>query len=204
MAEDIVQVTSGAGPKLHTWSYTVGANTVHDEVMIPGPYPWPTYSVLASSVSMATANDHILCLNAGASLKVRIVRIWAEQVSNATAVTVSNLVVLRTTTSAPTGGTAVTAAPYDTSAAAAGAAGRTLPAAKGTESTELMRSTLAWRQALLATATQMDDAWQWLVSPFGQPLIIPAGATNGIVVKSLTAVAGLTVNVGMEFVETAF
>lgn len=204
MAESIVQVTEGAGKKLHTNSFTVGANTVEDEFVIPGEYPYASYVSIHPAVSIATATDHIACLNAGASLKVRIRRIRVEQSGNATAAAVSSLQLLRTTTAAPTGGTAVTPASFDTTDAAAGAAGRSLPAVKATESTLLQQFTMAWRQAIAATGTQVDDAWEWTQQPGQKPLIIPAGTTNGIALKNVSAIAGATVNVHIEFVETSY
>lgn len=204
MAESIVQVTEGSGKKLHTISYTVGANTVEDEVVVRGPQPYATYGVVIRNASLAVANDHLLCLNAGASLKVRVHRIRVEQLSNATAANVGSMTILRTITGAPTGGTAVTAVAFDTSDAAAGAAGRSIPGVKGTESTILNEFALALRQTVATAGAQVDDAWEWTQGDFGKPIIIPAGTTNGLVVKSLTAVAGASVNVYMEFTETAF
>src|SRR5436190_5578026 len=143
MAESIVQVASGGtGPKLHTIQYTVGANNVEDEVVVPGPYPYATYLANGAGISGATANDHLLCLNAGASLKVRVHRIRIEQRASAAAVAVGLFQLLRTTTGAPTGGTAITPAPLDTADAASGAAARALPAVKGTEATQLMEITV--------------------------------------------------------------
>lgn len=205
MAESIVQVTEGSGKKLHTWSYTVGANTVEDEITDVGPQPWASYSALGGTVSIATANDHILCLNAGASLKVRILRIHIEQSSNATTAGLGSFSIFRTTTAAPTGGTAITPGLYDTSDAASGAAARTLPTAKGTETTELFRIHMTLRQAISTTGSPADDAaWDWYPLPFSKPLIIPAGTTNGIVIKNNTAQAGAAVDAWIEFVETAF
>jgi len=204
MAESIIQVApDSTGKKLHTWSYPVGANTVEDEVVVQGPQPWPTYVAVAGSVSIATANDHIMCLNAGASLKLRIIRIRLEQSSNATASATGTFQLLRTTTGAPTGGTAVTPAPYDT-ADTAGATARTLPAVKGTESTMLNQQAVTMRQTVAAAGTQVDDGWEWVYNGHGKPIIVPAGTTNGLVIKSITAIAGCTVNVSIEFVETAF
>jgi predicted secreted protein len=204
VAESIVQVTEGSGKKLHTNSYTVGANTVEDEAVFMGPFPYATYAVVpTTSISVATANDHVLCLNAGASLKVRVHRIRVEQSTNATAVLTGVFQVLRTTTGAPTGGTAYTPASFDTSDAASGAAARALPGVKGTESTVLLQFVLDYRQALLATSTQVDDAWEWTQGT-GKPIIIPAGTTNGLVIKTISAIAGATVNAMFEFTETAF
>lgn len=207
MAESIVQVTEGSGKKLHTNSYTVGANTVEDEFTVPGPYPYATYINQIGGASGATANDHLLCLNAGASLKVRVHRIKIVQSGNGATASIFAFQILRTTTGAPTGGTAVTPAPYDTTDTA-GAAGRSIPAVKGTESTVIMEPRILMRQALSATAGNPADVWEWRAATAqggtGKPIIIPSGTTNGLVVKNITNSAGVTWNIEMEFTETAF
>lgn len=204
MAESFINQTEGSGKKSHTWDRTIGANLIQDEFVLPGEYPYASYIVLGPAVSIATANDHLLCVNAGASLTVRIRRIWLEQSANATAAAIGTIAIFRTTTAAPTGGTAVTPAPLDTADAASGAAGRTLPTAKGTESIELIRAAIAYRQTVAATGAQADDSWEWVQKPGQKPITIPAGTTNGLVIKNLSAVAGASVNVGMEFVETNY
>lgn len=202
MAEGIVEVTAGSGTKLHSWSRTVGANTVHDEFTLPGEFPYPSYSVLAAAISVATLNDHVLAIQAGASLNVRIRRIRIEQSGNATSATAGSLQVLRLTT-AGSGGGAVTPAPYDTTDTA-GATARTLNSTKGTESTVLMQVAMVYRQAVSATTAQSDDFWEWTQHPGMKPIIIPAGTANGIAIKTITAVAGATINVIVEFIETSF
>lgn len=204
MAEANVNVTEGSGKRLHAWDRIISATTVLDEFTLPGEYPYPTYTVLSGLVSIATANDHILCLNAGASLNVRVRRIRIEQGANATAVGFMNFEILRTTTAAPTGGTAVTPGSFDTADAAAGATGRTLPTAKGTESTKLLDGTLIMRQALSATQTQPEEMYEWTQLPNAKPIVIAAGTTNGLVIKSLTGIAAATVRCTFEFVETSF
>ena len=99
MAESIIQVApDSTGKKLHTNSYTVGANTVEDEMVVLGPQPYASYVALGGTVSIATATDHVLCLNAGASLKLRIVKIHIEQSSSATAALLGSFSIFRTTT----------------------------------------------------------------------------------------------------------
>jgi len=203
MAESIVQVTEGSGKKLHTNSYTVGANTVEDEAVFLGPYPYPTYTAVASGISGATANDHMITLNAGASLKVRIHRIAILHSQIATAAAVRSFQVLRTTTAAPTGGGAITPAPFDT-ADTAGAAARSLPTAKGTEAAVLLNPIITASQAILATATQGMDRYEWRASLGAKPIIIPVGTTNGIAIKNLTATANALYTLEIEFTETAF
>jgi hypothetical protein len=204
MAESIVQVTEGSGKKLHTNSYTVGANTVEDEAVFLGPYPYATYTALATGASGATANDHLLTLNAGASLKVRVHRIVIMQSAVATAVAIRAYSVLRTTTGAPTGGTAITPNPFDTSDGASGATSRQVPAVKGTEAAILLQPIIVAAQAVAATGAQAWDRWEWKQHPGAKPIIIPAGTTNGLAVKNMSATAASTWTVLMEFTETAF
>lgn len=205
MAESLVQVTEGTGKKLHTNSYAVGANTVEDEFVVPGPYPYATYMAFVASASGATANDHTLCLNAGASLNVRVHRIRIRQVAAGAALASYTFAILRTTTGAPTGGTAITPASHATTDAASGAAARSVPAVKGTESTQLFAPVLTMLTALSGSIT---EAWEWRAGSgqggHGKPIIIPAGLTNGLVVKNVTNSAGVTWNVEIEFTETAF
>lgn len=202
MAESIVQVTEGSGKKLWTWQWAVGANNVEQEVVAVGPQPWETAEAHANA-STATANDHLLTLNAGGSKKVRITRILLEQSANATTAAFASLQILRTTTGAPTGGTAITPNPFET-ADSIGATARSLPTTKGTESTILFDIRLAMRQAISATQTQSNDRWLWVASPFGKGIIIPAGTTNGIAIKSTAAVAAGGIICSIEFVETSF
>ncbi len=204
MAEAFVNMTEGAGKKAHAWDRVIGANTVLDEFVLPGEFPYPSYiAAPLSSTSVATANDHLLQLMAGSSLNVRIRRIHIEQANNATAAGSSVLEIWRLS-SAGSGGTAITPAKLNLADSAAGATAMTQPSAKGTESVMLMRPNLTYRQALPASGTVPDDIFEWVALPNQEPLIIPAGAANGIALKNLTATAGATVAIWIEFVETAF
>lgn len=204
MAEATVLVPDTGTKKAHFWDRVIGANTVLDEFVLPGEYPYASYFVQAFNISVATANDHILCVNAGATLPVRVRRIVIEQATNATAGATDSFEIRRTTTAAPTGGTAVTPAPHDTTDAAAGAAGRTLPGVKGTESTVLFTRTLTMRQTVAASGSQQNDKVEWIECPRCKPVIIPAGTANGLVIKNIVATAGGTVNALFEIVETNF
>ena len=83
--ESFVNVTEGSGKKLHTNQRTIGANAVEDEYVLPGEFPLPGYFAVANAVAATTANDHLLQVMAGASLKVRIRRISVSQNQLATA-----------------------------------------------------------------------------------------------------------------------
>lgn len=205
MAESTIEVTAGSGTKIHAWSRTVGANTVLDEVTLPGEYHGATYTVSASGMSTATASSHLLQIMAGSSLNVYIRRIRIEQLANATTAALNSYLLIRLS-SAGTGGTSLTPAPLDTSDSASGATAMTLPSAKGTETTEIRRETLVMRQAFLTTATQPEETitWEWLPTHGVKALRIPAGTSNGICVKNGSAVAAGTVIVYVEFVELSY
>jgi len=204
--ESLVQVTEGTGKKLHTNQRTIGANNVEDEYVLPGEFPYASYLVypLTSTSTAGAANDHILTINAGASLKVRIRRIRIEQAANATTATLLALQIMRTTTAAPTGGTAVTPRPHDSADAAAGFTAMTLPTVKATEGVMLIRTVLLMRQAISATQSQPDDAWEWTQTPGTPPIIIPAGTANGICIKIEAAVAAGSLICSAECTETSF
>lgn len=199
MGESIVQVTEGSGKKLHTWQRTIGANNVEDEYVIQGEQALATYSVVAAGVATATAASHLMQVMAGASLNVRIRRIRVSQNAAAGSVSVFPLQIVRVTT-AGTGGTAVTPGKFDNGDAAAGATGMTLPTAKGTE------GTILWDESIwLATgAIPTRQIFEVIHLPASKPFIIPAGTTNGIVLKNTTGIATSTLDITVEIVETSF
>lgn len=201
MATDtFFQVTAGAGTKLHTFTRTVGVDTVHEGVYVPGLSPYPTYSASAVGISTATAAAHTCQLMAGGALNVYVVRIRIAQRALATTSTVQQFEIRRLTT-AGTGGTAVTPQAYDATDAAAGAAGMTLPTVKGTEGALLHVLTVGLTQTAPVLNTSADE---WDPAPYSKPIRIAAGTTNGIVIKNVTAIAAATVDVTYEFFELAY
>lgn len=205
MAEDICQVTQGVGVKLHTNSYVAGGQTVHDEFVVPGPYPYATYIVSpAAGVTCANAGDDIAQLMAGASLKLRIVRIRLEQAQLITAAALTAFTIARVTT-AGTGGTAITPSKMDNADGAAGAAAASgVPtASKGAIGAQFFVRQIQPTQTA-ATAGQLTPYWEWTASTIAKGILIPTGATNGLVIRNVSARAGLSVNFEIEFVETTF
>lgn len=199
MAESLVQVTEGVGKKLHTWQRTVGANSVEDDFNLPGEYPLASYTVTATGVSSATAASHMMQIMAGASLNVRIRRIRVNQLAAAAGVNTIDFSIVRLTT-AGTGGTAITPSKLDNSDSASGATAMTLPTVKGTE------GSIAWDEAIwvgTAAIPPSPGRWEWVQHPFSKPILIPAGAANGIAIKN-TALASATFSIVVELVETSF
>ncbi len=203
MPESTVQVASGgAGPKLHTWQRTIGANNVEDEGVFPAEFPYASYFINASGISTATSAAHVLQIMAGASNNLRIRRIRVEQRASATAVNLMAFTIARLTT-AGTGGGVVTPRPFD-NVSAPGCTAMTLPTVLGTVGVTLMTTVLVLRQAVSATQTQPEELFEWTQHPGTQPIIIPAGTSNGIAIILGTGVAGATVDCNVELVETAF
>jgi hypothetical protein len=201
--ESLVQVTSGAGPKLHTWQRTVGANNVEDEVVLTGEHHLATYIAAAGSLSIATAAAHVMQLMAGASLNVYVRRISVFQYVAATTAALAPLSLVRLTT-AGTGGTSVTPAALDTSDAASGAAAMTLPTVKGTEGVQVGVHTAALIQTVpVGGGSALLTEWNF-DSLRRKGLRIPAGAANGIALKNVAAQAGASVVVEIEFTEAGY
>lgn len=205
MGESLVQVTEGSGKKLHTWQRTVGANSVEDEIVLPGLPAFATYSVPILNVSLATANSHILQLMAGASLNVYVVRIRLWQSAAATTAAFASILLHRLTT-AGTGGGVQTPAAHDPADAAAGAVGMTLPTVKGTESTAPLRFMAYLTQTPGAAGSQMLPIIDWEADKAGlvKPMKIAAGTTNGLVIKNETAVAAASVTGYLTFIEASY
>lgn len=206
MAESIVQVTEGAGKKLHTFSRVVGANTVEDEIVLTGEPYLATYTVATpAALSTATAAAHLLEIMAGAALNVYLRRIVVYQFNLATAAAISSLQLFRLTT-AGTGGTALTPAVHDGTDAAPGATAMTLPTAKGTEGTLIGIQGVQFIQTVPAGGQGQAPIlamWDW-AGPRTKGIRIPAGTANGLCIKIPTAVAGATIVVEATFVEASF
>ena len=199
MARSYISVTQGSGTKMATNNYTDGADSKHDELVVFGEQFLPTYTVSISGTSIATANDHVIALNAGASLKLRIRRIYIRQAGLAGAAN-TGLFEIRRLTSLGTGGSTLGPANYDPTDATAGATAKALPTAKGTETDRLQVATLTMVAAQPTTGIE----WEWRQMPGTKPIIVPAGTANGIAIKSVTAIASATVAAVIEFDESAY
>lgn len=208
MAESFINLTEGSGKKAHTFQRVIGANTVEDEVMLPGEQYLATYGIAtaAAGISVATANSHLLQIMAGASLNVYVREIRIFQLAAVTAAAIDAIEIVRLTT-AGTGGTAITPAPRDSSDAASGATAMTLAAVKGTEGTFLERASAQWTQTI---GTQSGGKQAVLVTEFdwdalrSKSIRIAAGTANGIAIKNPTARAAGTVIIQAVIVEANF
>ena len=204
MAQSDIQVTAGSGTRLRTATKSISGQTRHEEYGHLGEPDEATYTASAASVSWATANDHTFQLMAGSSLNVYVRRIQVWQAGLATTAIIVTGTILRLTT-AGTGGTARTPAPLDTTDGASGATVMTLPTAKGTEGVTLYNETVYCLQTVPTSAyfetCIFDVDYERLR---GKALRIPAGTANGIALKNLTAVAGMSVTFTVTFSEASY
>lgn len=205
MAESFVQLDpDGTGKKLHSSDKIIGANTVHDEVVVQGEPYLASYVITSANVlspSMATAGDHLLAIQAGASLNVYIRRILIAQRGLATAAAIAPIQLLRLTT-AGSGGTVLTPRPLDTSDAAAGATARAIPSTLGTEGVYLVELSGTLLSAAGAGAFYIDLSLDDMLRT--KPIRIPAGTANGIAIRNPVAQAGATVAITVWLTEANF
>ena len=193
MPFSLIAMSEGSGKNLDTFQRTTTAGTVEDQVVLLGEQHLAGYTAVSGVISTATANSHLLQIMAGASLKVRVRRLELYQIAVCTTAAIMQLDIGRLTT-AGTGGTAITPNPCDPSDAAAGAAGMTLPTAKGTEGALLWRGSAYMQQTISASTPHnlpilvVELDWNRT-----KPWTVAAGATNGIYVKNVSAVAAGTV-----------
>lgn len=203
MADTSFAITAGAGTPVHSVTTSIGGTTVHDQVWKQGP-PWlATYTVAVPGISTATANSHLMQLMAGATLNVYVTRIRVYQVAVATAAALARIDIHRLTT-AGTGGGGQTEASHDTTDSASGAVSMTLPTANGTEGERLHAATVGYIQTVPTGG--FDPLILDIDLPYeqGKAYRIPAGPSNGLVVKEVTAVAAATVAVDITYFEAPF
>ena len=202
-SRSFLSVTQGSGTKMGTATYTDGADTKHDEVVVFGEQHLAAYVAVSTSVSCATSTSHLIQVMAGASLHLYIRRIWIYQSALITTAAIVPFTCQRLTT-AGTGGTTVTPQPLDTGDTV-GATSMTLPTAKGTEGTTMgpVVDVVPVQTAPTGGANLLLAYWDWTTTR-SKALRIPAGTANGLMVSNRAAAAGLSVHVGVEFSEAPY
>lgn len=202
MADSSIVVTAGSGVNIHSSSRSYSGTTKQDQYVLPAEYDLASYVVApTASISIATAGQ--LCqLMAGSTLNVRVRCIHVETSTSATTAAITPLEIWRLSTTG-TPGTAYTPRPLDSADTASGATFNTLPTVAGTETVLMGRRVLTVRQTI-STLGGDEDVVEWVYeAPNRKSLLIPAGVTNGIAIKSTTAIAAATVAVEVYFVETS-
>lgn len=200
MGEQIIQITEGAGKKLHTFDRTIGANTVNDEVVLLGEPYLASYTAVINGASGAAAG-HLFQIMAGAGNRVRIRQIRLK-INAATAAGALRLGLKRLTT-AGTGGGVITPNVVDPADGAATAACMTLPTATGTLAGDYF-FIANLPTAAAAPQAGFEYVWPGIGLPNVKPVIIAAGTSNGLALVIVNTIAGSTVDGMVQFDETSF
>jgi hypothetical protein len=196
MAQATLAVNAGAGTLLDYFSRSKNGNTVLVPSVWMDEHPGAMYFVpTGSGVSLATAASHPIEVMAGASLPLYVRRIVLYQVGLATTASTTDMIVGRLS-SAGTGGTVLGVSAIDSTDAAAGMTGMSLPTGKGTEAaSSFWRGQVYLNQTLPTFAA--GEAMKILDLDFDKLRTkvprIAAGTSNGIYVKNISAIAAATI-----------
>ena len=113
MARAVIAVSEGSGKNIATESRTISSVLVGAQYVLQEETAQLTYSVIARDISIGgSANDHILFIQADSSNYTRIKRILIQQSTLSGAVNTADIRLMRTST-AGSGGTAVSGRPFD-------------------------------------------------------------------------------------------
>jgi hypothetical protein len=93
----------------------------------------------------------------------------------------------------------------DSTDAAAGCTGIIIPGVKGAEGAAIINGYPYMMQTLGASAQLNQPIWAWdFDRPRSKPLIIPAGVTNGVAVKIVTAIPAGAIGINVWLDESNF
>ena len=202
MAESSLAVTPGSGLNLRTNTRTIAATTVHEQALMVGEGNAATYTAIGIDQAVTTSGDHVLFIQGDGTNYGRLRRITIRQSTLAGAVGTLDLRLLRTST-AGSGGTAVSPRPFDAADTDpfAGTC-QTRPSSKGTEGNQLLQFRLgitATNPMTNANAVEWRDDWNNT-----KPIIWGTSTANGLCLKVQTGVATVKIDVELEFVVTTF
>jgi hypothetical protein len=201
VAVSTIGVADAAAPDkyLHTHQRTISATAREDQYVQQGESAYPTYVASAYNIALDTVDDHVIQVMGDGTNYSRIKRIeiLPRRATTATAIV---LRMYRLST-AGTGGTSVTAQPFDTSDTYGGTA-MTLPSSKGTEGVALP----AWTLPTMATSSPGFGSvpFVWEPPPGTKPIIFGTATSNGIAIKNMLAVTGGLVTVNIIFTTTSY
>lgn len=191
---------AGTQYKVDYWERSISSNTVEQQRIVIAESFMPTFVASnPNAISTATANSHLIQIMGSTINRVYLRRIRVYQLANAGSATMAAFQLLRLS-SAGTGGTSLNNGAYDPSDTNSTAAVMTLPSAKGSETTNLG----LWTGDILSVAATAGNDYvldlDWRDTKSKCP-VIAAGATTGLCLKLLTAVASATVQVTIEWSE---
>ena len=181
---------------LHTNQRTISSTAREDQYVLPGQNAYPTYAALTAAVSGATAASHLLQIMGDGSGYSRLVRLRIHPLQATSAG--AQIISVYRLSSAGTGGTSVTPAPFDTSDTYGGGA-MTLPSSKGTEGTELLRLMIYY-----PAAGGIIHPIEWQALPGSKPIIFGSATSNGLALKVEGGLAGSSIDITAEFLVTSY
>ena len=199
MTVSTIGVADASSPDkyLHTNQRTISSTAREDQYVLQGEGAYPTYVARAGGVSVATANDHLLQIMGDGSnySRIKSISVYPAAATSAGSIRV---ILLRLST-AGTGGSSVTLAPFDTADTYGGGA-MALPSSKGTEGVTL----LSWSMHIPTSSSAGMTPYIWTPRPGMKPIIFGTATSNGIALKVITAATGGTVDAMVEFTTTSY
>jgi hypothetical protein len=200
-SESVIQITDAAAATkyLHTQSRVVGGTTKEDQLFLKGQATRATYRAYCSAVITTTSASHMAFIQADGTLYTFITGFWIAQTTLAGGVATANMQVVRTST-AGTGGGAITASPLDAADSAYAGTIQTLPTAKGTEGVVLMGGPVGITATNPMTTV---NQWFWRCDDDEKPITIGTAITDGIAFKLVTGIATSKLDLTIEFYTAA-
>ena len=184
---------------LHTNQRTISSTAREDQYVLPGEGAYPTYSALAVSISIGTANAHVLQIMGDGSNYTRIKRITMTPTSDLPAAVSNARFRLVRLSTAGTGGSSVTPAPFD-SADTYGGGSMTLPSSKGTTGAILLN----WRMTFPTAYGASQYTYAWEQKPGMKPIICGTATSNGLAIEVMDATTSCAVDATIEFITTSY
>jgi hypothetical protein len=186
--ESVIQITDAAAATkyLHTQSRSYSGTTKEDQLFLKAYPTRVTYRAYASAVITTTSASHLIFIQADGTNYTFINGLYIKQTTLAGAAATANIQLVRTST-AGTGGGAISAYPMDASDTSPyGGTIQTLPTAKGTEGVTLDGFPVA-----LVAAQPMDTRNQYFYrfDDDEKGIVIGTATTDGIAVKLITGIA---------------
>ncbi len=202
MTQSQIGVSTGTDKFLHSNTRTIGGTALEEQLVIPGQAIDPTYNILVDDVAVSAANEHLIQIMADGTGYTRLLKLTAQPTENLPASIGHIKLALYRLSSAGTGGAALSDAPYESTDSYGGDM-RSLPTSKGTEGqllTTFYRGVDTGAQR--GHAEPSNVVYEWL--PGTKPIIFGTGATDGIALKIIDALASTSLIVQALVITTAY
>jgi hypothetical protein len=204
MSTSVIGVDEGTDKYWDTDQRTKSGNDKQALYVVREEQPTPTYIAIAKTIITTTSASHLIFIQGDGTNYGRLRRLFVRQVVGATTATLAELSLFRTST-AGTGGGAITARPWDSADSAFGGTIQTLPTAKGTEGVELWHERLQLlTTAQVAATTVNPNTAEWVARDGEKPIVFGSATTDGLALKLVTGIATSTLDIMLEFTLTAY